>query len=103
MIKAFQGPFSYDQKIISDWNSSDIGVYYCGLLAPTGSLAVHYVGRAIGDGGIRNRLLQHLGESKWVDLTHFGFHACDTYAEAIEWEEKEIALYKPRYNTVGKY
>ena len=102
MIKDFSGPHSYNQKIVSDWDSSGIGVYYCGAINTEGKLVVYYIGRAVSDKGIRGRLLEHLGENKWYDITHFGFHYCDTVNEACDFEMKEIATYKPKYNIQGK-
>ena len=102
MIKTFKGPHEFDKDVVSDWDSNAIGVYYCGVKTPEGKLTVYYVGRAVGDGGIRNRLLQHLGENKWHDVTHFGYELCDTILEAISHEASEISKYRPKYNIQGK-
>ncbi len=101
MIKSFQGPFSYDYDTINNWNSSAIGVYYCGVAIPN-NLSPFYIGRAVSEGGIRTRLLQHLGETKWRDVTDFGFRICDTTAEVESLEASEIKRCQPKYNTHGK-
>ena len=101
MVYPFKGPFSYDSDTVSDWDSKTIGVYYCGFKDTDGKLTIYYIGRAIGDGGVKARLLQHLNENKWRDVTHFGYHFCDTDKEAIDHEAAEIKLYKPKYNTQG--
>lgn len=102
MVYPYQGNYPYSQKIVSDWNSSVIGVYYCGYQLQNGQLFALYVGRAVGEGGIRSRLLQHLAENKWVDVTYFGYIQCTTVQEAINLEAQEIAGLKPKYNMVGK-
>ncbi len=102
MRHSYQGPFTYSDKIIRDWNFSIIGVYYCGYKAVSGNLYVLYVGRATGEGGIRERLLQHLNENKWARVTHFGYVACDTAREAEDFEAGEIKRLQPTYNELGK-
>jgi hypothetical protein len=102
MIQNFQAPYSYDDSVVRNWNSSAIGVYYCGELALDGSFITYYVGRAVSDVGIRGRLLHHLAEQKWSDVTHFGYKICSTINEAINHEATEIARLTPKYNTVGK-
>lgn len=101
MIQSFKGPYSFDKKIITDWNSNIIGVYYCGIKTQDGKLTIYYIGRAVGDGGIRGRLLQHLSENKWYDVTHFGYEKCSTIKETLDHEASEISSYKPKYNTQG--
>ena len=98
MIQTFKGPHLYDYDIVNNWNSSAIGVYYCGIKTSSGKLTIYYIGRAVGDKGIRGRLLQHLSEDKWNDVTHFGYEICDTMQEAINHEVSEIQKYKPKYN-----
>lgn len=102
MIQSFKGPFSFTESIVTDWNSNIIGVYYCGVKTAEGKLTVYYVGRAVSDIGIRGRLLQHLSENKWYDVTHFGYEECSTSQEAINHEASEIVKYHPKYNTQGK-
>lgn len=94
----YKGPYSYNNKTVADWESSPIGVYYCGTPHPTGDVSPLYVGRAIGDGGIRTRLLQHLAEDKWPDVTHFSYTTCDSSKEAIDLEAAEITRIQPKYN-----
>ena len=102
MIYQFKGPYSFDNATISGWNSTVIGVYYCGARTADGKLTVYYIGKSTADGGIRGRLLQHLSERKWADVTHFGYETCDTISETERHESSEIARYKPKYNTQGK-
>lgn len=101
MIHEFNYPYPYDKDVITNWKSDAIGVYYLGVKTNDNRLIIYYIGRAVGDGGIRNRLLQHLQENKWFDVKHFGYHVCDTAKEAIDFEATEIATYKPKYNTQG--
>jgi hypothetical protein len=102
MLHPYQGPYSYDKQTVTNWQNPPIGVYYCGVVLPTGVLLTYYVGQAVGAGGIRDRLLQHLNEPKWRDVTHFGFVACDTMMEAQQFETQEILRCQPKYNTQGK-
>ena len=101
MIYPFKSPFSYDSGTIKSWKSDAIGVYYCGVASSDGKLTIYYIGSGVSDDGIRGRLLQHVSESKWYDVTHFGYHVCDTTKEALDWEKQEIVRYKPKYNTMG--
>ena len=102
MIGQFKGPYSYDYDTINDWNSDVKGVYECGKLNSENKLIIMYVGKATGDYGIPGRLLQHINENKWQDVTHFGYHQCDTENEALDFEAAEIEKYKPKYNKQGK-
>ena len=101
MIYPFKSPFAYDEDIIKNWKSDQMGVYYCGVLSTDNKLTIYYIGSAVSDEGIKGRLLQHVNENKWRDVTHFGYHVCDTAKETVDWEKKEIATYKPKYNTIG--
>ncbi len=103
MVKQYQGHYSYDKKVIDDWNSSAIGVYYLGTLAPNGNLTVYYIGKGCGDGGIRSRLQDHLNEDYWPDVTHFGYCLCDFGSDADTHEMAEIRKFQPKYNKVGTY
>ena len=100
MIYDYPGHFPYSHTIVSGWNSNAIGVYYCGYVSPKG-LIPHYIGRATGDDGIRGRLLDHLREDNWPEVTHFSYRQCSTEAEAIRFEAEEIARCQPKYNTQG--
>ena len=60
------------------------------------------VGRGVGDGGIRGRLLNHLRNDYWPDVTHFGYCVCSTAKEAEDFEASEIKRLQPKYNTQGK-
>lgn len=103
MIHEFKGPFSYSEAVIKGWNSSAIGVYYCGALGADNKFrAFYYIGKGTGEGGMRSRLIDHLSQDSWPDVTHFGYHVCDRADEAESYEAEEIAKYKPRYNTQGK-
>lgn len=67
-----------------------MGVYYCGT-RDKDILRVHYIGRAKGiDVTIRSRLLDHLREGKWDNVTHFGYRICTIKKEAVELEDEEI-------------
>lgn len=102
MIHDFKGPYTYSETVVSDWNFDAIGVYYCGTRTTDGKLTPLYIGKGTGEGGIRSRLLDHLSEDNWLDVTHFGYHICDTTAEAEDYEMEEIDKYKPKCNKVGK-
>jgi hypothetical protein len=103
MIQQYQGDYTYDAKVIGDWNSNAIGVYYCGYINPSNNmLYAHYIGKGTGAGGMRSRLLDHLREDSWPDVTHFGIRLCSTVKEADEFEVTEIARCQPKYNTHHK-
>jgi len=102
MIYTFQGNYSFNYNTVNGWNSAAIGIYYCGYQLANGNLFPFYIGRAIGSEGIRGRLLQHLSENKWPDVTVFGYIVCTTAQEALDLESREIARYRPKYNEQGK-
>lgn len=102
MIHPYQGHYTYSEDIITSWELTAIGVYYCGYLTLEKKLRPLYIGKSIGDKGIRGRLLDHLREDNWSDATHFGYHLCDTVKEAEKWELEEISKYQPKYNKQGK-
>ena len=102
MIHDYKGNYSYSQKVVSDWDSTAMGVYYCGIPNPNGTLKPLYIGVGTSDGGMRSRLLDHLRDDNWPDVTHFGFCACDTAKEAEDFEAAEIKRCQPKYNLVGK-
>ena len=102
MVQEYKGPYQYSEKVVSDWNSTAIGVYYCGYIGSNGKLTVLYVGKGVGDGGIRSRLLDHLRYDRWPDVTHFGYCICNTAKEAEDFEASEIKRLQPKYNTQGK-
>lgn len=103
MIQEYKGHYPYTQKIVSDWNSTVIGVYYLGYVASDGGLKPLYIGKAVADGGIRGRLLQHLQTDRFADVTHFGYQVCSTAAETDGLEARKIQQHQPKYNKVGKY
>jgi len=102
-MKPFKGPYTYSKKIVEEWDSSSIGVYYIGTKTPENQLRIFYIGKAVSEGGVRKRLLEHLSENKWNDATHFGYHffEANDIKEIEEFEKTEITKYKPKYNTVG--
>jgi len=102
MIHDYKGHYPYSAEIIENWDSTSIGVYYCGYKTQENKLIPLYIGKGAGEGGMRSRLLDHLREDNWPDITHFGYRTCDTEAETEELEKTEIAKYKPRYNHQGK-
>ena len=102
MIHIYQGHFLYNNPNINGLNSNEVGVYYCGYIAQSGNLIPLYIGKATGQEGIRGRLLQHLSQDNWSDVTHFGYCICDTKIETDNLEGSEINCYKPKYNSQGK-
>jgi len=102
MIYDYAGQYPYKDGVVRGWDSSAIGVYYCGYPLSNGLLATLYVGRAVGEGGIRNRLMQHLQEDFWSDVNHFGYRVCTTVKEAEDLEASEIKRLQPKYNKQGK-
>ncbi|OGM97334.1 MAG: hypothetical protein A2735_03120 [Candidatus Yanofskybacteria bacterium RIFCSPHIGHO2_01_FULL_41_21] len=104
-MEPFKGPYVYSEKIIREWNSTAVGVYYIGAKTPENQLRIFYIGKAVSGGGIRKRLLEHLTENKWNDVTHFGFHIfkTDNIKEIEEFEKEEIAKYNPKHNIKGVY
>lgn len=102
MVQKYNGHYHYNNATIENWNSSSIGVYYCGYPLANGNLSVLYVGRATGNDGIRGRLLQHLREDYFEGATHFGYCICSTITEAENLEAVEIKRLQPRFNKIGK-
>lgn len=101
MVSPFYGPYSFTTAGVTAYASSNIGVYYCGV--PGNDMKVYYVGKAArGDSSIRGRLLSHLSENKWHDVTCFGYKTTSTAQEADNLEASEIKRLKPKYNEVGK-
>ena len=98
MVQEYKGHFSFDKEVIQNWNNTQGGVYYCGALNNMGVLIVYYIGKAFGDVGIKGRLLQHLNENKWYDVTHFGYCACSSENESFALEAQEIKRLDPKYN-----
>lgn len=102
MIGDYKGHYTYSKGVVEKWDSTVIGVYYCGYISENGGLKPLYIGKATGEGGIRSRLLQHLAEDEWVDVTHFGYCTCSTANETESFEAEEIEKFKPKYNKQGK-
>lgn len=103
-MQQYSGEFPFDERTVGGWEAGGrvIGVYYCWTVNSFGAKSCVYVGRAVGDGGLRGRLLQHMAEEKWQDATHFGYTVCATVSEAIQHEANEIYRMQPKYNKVGK-
>ena len=97
-----KGPYTYNEEIVGGWDSTAIGIYYCGYLTTQGKLYPLYIGVGTSDEGIRGRLLDHLNEDYWPDATHFVYRLCSTAQEALDWERREIAAHRPKYNKIGK-
>ncbi|MCH9662059.1 MAG: hypothetical protein K0U66_00175 [Gammaproteobacteria bacterium] len=75
------------------------GVYY--LLDD--SRVVVYVGKAFRkDGGIKDRLLEHVRLNEWPDVSYFSFQICLNENEAERVEKSEIKRYQPKHNYQGK-
>ena len=102
MIKDYEGPYNYNKQTVSGWNSSIMGVYYCGYLDNKGVLRTLYVGKSVSEDGIRGRLLDHLREDYWPRVTHFGYRACNTIKETEDLEAREIKRLEPQHNHQGK-
>ena len=103
MVHSYKGNFKYDKWSVPNNAPEEIGVYYCGYINTKGNLSALYVGRAVGIGvTIKSRLLDHLREDNWPDVTHFGYCICDTKREAEDFEREEIKRLKPKYNSQGK-
>ena len=98
MIGDFRASFDFNSYGIGTNAPSGIGVYYLGSADYTGALHIYYIGRS---NNLEKRLLEHLGESKWKDVTHFGYCACSTEQEAVQLEAKEINHWRPKYNVQG--
>jgi len=103
MIYPYSGNHIYSRLSVSQNSPSDnIGVYYCGY-TDKNILHVFYIGRAMGDSvSIQSRLLDHLRDDNWPDVTHFGYRTCTRKRETEEIEAAEIKRLQPKYNTVGK-
>ena len=78
MTDIYNGNYSFNIEILKNWNNKQGGVYYCGALNINRELIIYYIGKAFGDDGIKGRLLQHLNENKWSDITHFGYNVCSS-------------------------
>lgn len=103
MVQEYKGNYTFSKEVVQNWNNDQGGVYYCGVINSGGGLTPYYIGKAFGDGGIRGRLLQHLNENKWRDVTHFGYHVCSSENESLNFETQEIKKFNPKYNTQGTY
>lgn len=95
MMSTYNGHFFYTKSGIEGSVSQKTGVYYCGVVRSDDMLSVFYVGKS---NDVKNRLLQHLNENKWQDVTHFGYKTCDSELEADGLEKTEINRLKPKYN-----
>lgn len=102
MIYNFQGNYVFSKEVVQNWNNDWGGIYYCGVVNGAGQLIPYYIGKAFGYGGIRGRLLQHLNENKWRDITHFGYCVCSDENETLASELQEIRKFSPKYNVQGK-
>lgn len=103
MAYEYQGHYQYNKVSVNTNAPENMGVYYCGYVAANNILITHYVGRAKGDGvSIRSRLLDHLSQDNWPDVSRFGYRVCTTKKEAEDLEASEIQRIKPKYNTQGK-
>jgi hypothetical protein len=90
--------YSFITPSIDTHAPTAIGVYYCGALDAMGRFQPYYIGRAIGEStSSRSRLLDHLREEEWQDVTHFCFQICSTPIGATYLEEAEIKRFNPKY------
>jgi len=89
MIGKYMGNYTYDKQFINLNAPENIGVYYMGTLNNNGSLGTLYVGRAKGNAvSIKSRLLDHINNNEWPDITHFGYVVCTSEAEVEDLEKK---------------
>lgn len=102
MVQDYKGNYPFNKDTIQNWDNNQGGIYYCGVRNSLGNLTVYYVGKAFGNDGIKGRLLQHLNENKWYDVTHFGYCVCSSENEALIIEQNEIRRLNPKYNIQGK-
>lgn len=102
MIYSYEGHYEFNDEIVRNWNSNAIGVYYCGYKNVSGELIPLYIGKGVSDKGVRGRLLDHLRDDNWSDVTHFGYQLCSTVSEAEVLELEKIQYHKPKYNERGK-
>lgn len=93
----YNGKYSFDKSVISNWNSSATGVYY--LFEGT---SIVYVGSAISVEGIRGRLLQHINERSFPNVAQFGYKEIFGKDAILNHESSEIKRLQPRYNKNGK-
>lgn len=99
MVSRFIGPFIWGKASINANVDDSIGVYYCCHYNQNQELIALYVGSSEE---MKTRLMTHLSQVKWPDVTHFGFSRCSTIAEALIFESSEISRLKPKYNRIGK-
>lgn len=96
MMKVYKGQFPFTRTVLESWDSNENGVYYIGALTAEGNLWPYYIGKGTGDGGMKARLLDHLG--RWSDTTHFGYEGGSVVSEIEAHEIAEIKRYSPKYN-----
>lgn len=102
-MEKYQGNYNYNKNIILTIAPEKIGIYYCGSLNSNNSLFPLYIGRAMGENvTIKSRLLDHLNNDRWPDVSCFGYIICQTPKEAEMLEASEIEKFKPKYNIQGK-
>lgn len=99
MAEDFKGAFPYNKSSVRASGPERIGVYYIGHYSAKREFVADYVGSS---GDIRTRLLQHLNQDDWRDVTHFGYRLCRSEQEALALEAAEIKRLKPKYNKLGK-
>ena len=100
MVSPYEGHFLFNEDSIFENVPESIGVYYCGEINNNNKLLVYYVGMS-GE-SIKNRLLDHLRDEDWSDVTHFGYELCSTKQEALDHEVVKIEHIQPKYNDQGK-
>jgi len=99
MIQAYKGQFAYQKLFVQLSTPEKIGVYYLGMINNNGVFQVLYVGKSTNqNGGIRARILEHIGLGEWPDITNFGYCICDTQTETENFEITEIKRLNPKYN-----
>ena len=94
----YKGKYNFKKDVITNWDSSDTGVYYLWQESK-----VVYVGSAVSEDGIRGRLLQHINDNKFpYNVKEFGYKVINGKNAVLAHELSEIKRLQPRYNIVGK-
>lgn len=93
----YNGEYPFNKQIISDWDSNTTGVYYL-----FENDLITYIGSAIGAGGIRGRLLQHINEYSFPHVNRFGFKEIIGSDLILSYEKAEIQRIQPGRNKIGR-
>ena len=97
-MSEYESPCFFDKSAIKNLSSLVKGVYYLGYLNTQQELIPLYIGKATGAEGIKGRLLDHIENNQFNDITHFEYIETDNEKEALIIEEIEIKKHNPKYN-----